>query len=118
MIIEFVGLPGAGKSSLEKAILFKFEQLGWNIMSRNEAVEILAWDCSPLPRDRSHWLRRLSTLLYKISLFVELISYLGDFLVMRDFLPLHRMRAAMQVVEFAAAFTQYFRGCGVYLEYI
>ena len=99
MIIEFIGLPGAGKSSLERALLVEFNRRGWGVMSRAEAIEALALDCSPFPRDRGALLRRLSTLCYKFSLMRECIAFTGELLAWRDILHLHRMRALMRVLE-------------------
>jgi len=99
VIIEFIGLPGAGKTSLERALLAEIKRRGRAVMSRAEAVEALASVCSPFSRDRGVLLRRLSTLCYKLSLIREFIALTGELLVCGDLLHLHRMRAAMRVVE-------------------
>lgn len=99
MIVEFAGLPGAGKSSLEKAVIKKLESRGWSAKPRDAAVRSLAARCSPFPRDRCTISRRLSTLCYKSSLLWELLSNSERLLSLMDFLSIHRTRAALRVIE-------------------
>lgn len=99
MIVEFLGLPGAGKSSLERALITEIKRRGWKVMSRAEAVEALALQCSPFPRDRAAVFRRLSTLCFKLSILRECLAINGGLLVWGDLMHFHRMRAAMRLVE-------------------
>lgn len=99
MIVEFVGLPGAGKSSLEAALLQQLKLAGVDTHGRRRLVEQLISGCSPLPRDRIGFFRRISTALYKSSLLTDCL--LGKTVSMRaaDLGSRHRFRALLRVSE-------------------
>ena len=99
MIIEFLGLPGAGKSSLEQALIREFEERNRQVLTRAQAVDMLASSYSPFPRNRSPFLRKISTLAYKLVLLKNVINKLGRQFSLWDLLHIHRIRAAMRVIE-------------------
>lgn len=101
MILEFLGLPGAGKSTLEHAIIAAMNRSGERFDSREVLVQALIEAQVPIPRSSS-LLRKVSTALYKQKL---LQSALRIGLAPNEVVNGVLRRAALRVAE-SAALTQ------------
>ena len=99
MLIEYIGLPGSGKSSLEKAISEKLNSQDLQVISRNEAVDLLCSSIFPISRGGNVIFRKISSGLYKVLLYVDTLLSLYKYTIPLDFLIPHRTRAAMRIAE-------------------
>ena len=98
MIIEFVGLPGAGKSTLERLVLARLESEGAIVTSRQMITEAFVRSTTALSRDGNAILRRISTAGYKAML---LRAALGSHtrLRLREFPHAHLRNVATRCAE-------------------
>ena len=99
MLIEYIGLPGSGKSSLEKAISQKLNSKDLQVISRNEAVDLLCASIFPISRGGNVIFRKISSGLYKVLLYVDTLLGLYTYTIPLDFFIPHRTRAAMRIAE-------------------
>ena len=99
MIVEFVGLPGAGKTTLENALVDALARRGVPVMRREEAVSTYITDYVGISRTRSSILRRLSTALYKLRLFLMTMARPSPLLELNSLKRPHLLRAALRLAE-------------------
>src|SRR5690606_14158073 len=99
LIVEFVGLPGAGKSSLEAALVSQATLAGGSEWGRRQLVERLISEYSGLPRNGEAFVRRASTALYKFRLISDCLMGRGMHARAGDLVSRHRLRALMRIAE-------------------
>ena len=98
MIIEFVGLPGAGKSTLEEVVVGELQRRQRAVLTRQDLVQELIAEQNGVRRDADPVRRRLSTALYKFTLLN--VSRKGAAGVrLPDLRHAHVRRAAMRLAE-------------------
>ena len=85
LLIEYIGLPGSGKSSLEKAISEKLNSQDLQVISRNEAVDLLCSSIFPISRGGNVIFRKISSGLYKVLLYVDILLSLYKYTIPLDF---------------------------------
>ncbi len=99
MLVEFVGLPGAGKTSLQGAFEHQAKLAGLNLWSRRQLIDRLISESSRLPRDGAGVLRRASTALYKFKLLADCVAEEKIPLRVKDIFSKHTLRALLRVAE-------------------
>ena len=77
MIIEFCGLPGAGKSTLEAAVLAELGRRNRLVISREVLVQELISAQNSVQRDAGSVRRRISTGMYKAHLYKRALEVTG-----------------------------------------
>ena len=99
MIVEFFGLPGAGKTSLESALLEALAPRGLSIVSRDEAVSELIDAWSGIRRDPPSLLSRGSSAFYRWRLVRDALTARPPLLDLSALRHPHLVRAARRVAE-------------------
>ncbi len=111
MIIEFCGLPGAGKSTLEAAVLAELERRNRLVINREVLVQELIGAQNSVQRDAGAVRRRISTGMYKAHLYKHALEVSG--LSVLESRHSHVRRAAMRVAESVALQTNFDHGRGI-----
>ena len=99
MIVEFFGLPGAGKTTLENATLRVLAQRGITPLLRDDAVSSYIASWSHVPRDRFTPARRAASALYKARLFGQSLISTPRLLRPAEVAVPHLVRSATRMAE-------------------
>ena len=97
MIVEYTGLPGSGKTTLQQTLARPLERFGVTPMHRYELQQKVIQQRISL--DRSSWLRRVSSAAYMAQLAIRAMTSSETRLRLTELASPHLIRAAQHCIE-------------------
>jgi len=99
MIVEFCGVPGAGKTTLACALAVALQEASLDCLDREATVSRYVQHLLPLPRPPWVWVRRASTLLYRTNLLYRALFDEPAAVTVSELNRAHLLRSALRMTE-------------------